>query len=251
MSRTKKKFLYFFDRILPPELCFSWIDLDDELSVALGRARLASATAMGALVDKRSITPKEARLQLISDGLFNISMPEDLDESEFDILTSLAPANNFGAKRPGMLGTQVPPSMGGQGEIKSVFEDEIDVALDRMLESLESGQDKFTFLPDVNGIADEWSYLVEDAQKEDLRSKISAYVQTTVPDRLDQVYGDALDKLGSKELNDAVADIGQEMANLRYNLVEDFSKEVIKIVKGNKDGKTKKTITRRRFRNNE
>ena len=81
IARAKTKYRYFFDRLLPRDkLKFTWIDLDDEVSVALGRARLATSQAYMQLIDKRVITPKEARLQLIQDGLMSISMTEDIDQ---------------------------------------------------------------------------------------------------------------------------------------------------------------------------
>jgi len=110
-ARLKKKIKFFFDRMLPEYLKFSWIDLDDEFSVALGRARLASATAFGQLIDKQVVLPSEARLQLVSDGLLDISIPETLDgQDEF-------PEKTPTDRNPKVLGKPVPPSQGGHGEI--------------------------------------------------------------------------------------------------------------------------------------
>lgn len=112
LSRWKLKVSYWHNRILPPYLKFLFIDLDDELAVAKGRARLATATAMGALIDNRIISPSEARQQMIADGLFSISLSEEApDESEFPELPSSAP------ERPSMLGRPVAPSEGGHGEV--------------------------------------------------------------------------------------------------------------------------------------
>jgi hypothetical protein len=234
IARAKKKFKYFFDRLLPKGLQFSWIDLDDELSVALGRARLATATAFTAMVDKRIITPKESRLQLISDGLFTISMPEDIDEKEFDILTDTQ-QNPFGAtaQRPGMLGKPVPPSMGGQGEVKkSVFEEEVDYGISRLLDTLETKSDVFAFFPDIDNIADEWLEFAPKEKHEEIKEQIKEYVKNTVPDRFVEAYNKSLETLELED-NDVIAEkVGKEIANMRYNLVDDFSKEVINIVKG-------------------
>ena len=127
-GRAKRAVELFFDRIINPELKFKFIDMDDEVSVALGRARLATATAMGLWIDKRVITPQEARLQMIADGLVDISVPEKIDEKAFEILP--VPTSPFGGetanKRPGMLGKPVPPSAGGHGEVKS---EALDLAL--------------------------------------------------------------------------------------------------------------------------
>ncbi|MHA2191062.1 MAG: hypothetical protein ACXAAP_12575 [Candidatus Thorarchaeota archaeon] len=112
IARLKKITGYWFNRMLPKSLKFVWIDLDDEVSVALGRARLANATAASQYIENRIFTPKEMRLQAIADGLMTISMPEDVPEDEFDLVESLN-----AQERPGMLGAPVNPSQGGQGEV--------------------------------------------------------------------------------------------------------------------------------------
>lgn len=126
-GRAKRAVELFYDRIINPELKFKFIDMDDEVSVALGRARLATATAMGLWIDKRVITPQEARLQMIADGLVDISVPEKIDEKAFDILP-VPTAGGFGGdtsnKRPGMLGKPVPASSGGHGEVKNMVLEE-------------------------------------------------------------------------------------------------------------------------------
>lgn len=111
-ARLKKKLKYYIEQILPPTLRFDWVDYDDELNVALARARLANATAMAQYTKGKIITPAEARKQLMTDGMFTISMPEtvpDYDWEEVDGMT---------AKRPGILGDPVAPSAGGEGEIR-------------------------------------------------------------------------------------------------------------------------------------
>lgn len=255
-ARLKSKFKFFFDRMLPETLEFKWIDPDEELGVALGRARLASMTALGQSIDKRVISPKEARLQMIADGLITISIPEELSEEDFSILPQPTPfgfgnAQPGGAKRPGMLGNQVPPSQGGQGEIKSKFEDEIDLGVDRMLEALETRSDSFEFLPDADSIADEFADLVSNG-KEEVRQKIASYVKTTVPPRFSETYTKILPYLELEDDN-ALADKAiNEIGELRYNLVDDFTSEVINIARGSKNNgrTTKKSKTRIRRRNN-
>lgn len=251
IARAKKKFKYFFDRLLPESLMFTWIDVDDELSVALGRARLASITAAAQAIDKRILSPKEARLQLIADGIYTISMPEDVKEEEFDLLSNSNNDKEINAKRPGMLGTQVPPSIGGQGEIReSVFEKDIDYGIERMLDALESKSDAFEFLPDVDSIANEWLYLVQDEQVPEVKEKISEFLKTAVPERFSNTYSELLPTLELDNYEKIAEEVGTKLANLRYNLVDDFSKEVINIVRGKSNGSTKK-ITRRRNGNNE
>jgi len=121
-ARLKKKIKYFFDRLLPPYLQFNFIDLDDELNVALGRARLATATALQQLIQMHILTPEEGRQQMIADGLITISIPEKLPpDAEFPMDNNNQQIN----ERPGMLGKPIAPSQGGYGEVKSRINDDI------------------------------------------------------------------------------------------------------------------------------
>jgi hypothetical protein len=128
-AQLKKKDVLFRNRMLPKDLRFMYIDPDEELAVALGRARLATATAMNALSTAKMVTPEEARQQLIADNMFTISMPEQIPESQvwkdqeakqkemFDQQAKIA-ATKKPPERPGMLGKPVAPSGGGHGEVK-------------------------------------------------------------------------------------------------------------------------------------
>lgn len=119
----KRKFKLLRDRILPPDLEFTFIDLDDEQSVAMGRARLADATAAAQYITNKIFTPAEMRLQALQDGLITVSVPEEPpDDSEFpDVM------NGNPAERPSMLGRPVAATAGGQGEVRqSAFEKELD-----------------------------------------------------------------------------------------------------------------------------
>jgi hypothetical protein len=114
LGKVKKKLKFFFENMLPDTLQFDWIDMDDELATALGRARLANATAWGQLIDKGVFDRKEARLQTIQDGLVTISVPEDPpSKPEKDWVNG-----GKGIERPGMLGNPQAPSQGGDGEVK-------------------------------------------------------------------------------------------------------------------------------------
>lgn len=119
----KAKFKLLRDRILPPDLEFTFIDMDDEQSVAMGRARLSDATAAAQYIDKRIFTPGEMRLQALQDGLITISVPEEVpSDSEFPV-----PTLGNSAERPSMLGRPVAVTAGGQGEVRqSIFEKELD-----------------------------------------------------------------------------------------------------------------------------
>jgi len=115
-ARLKYKIKLFFDRMLPEDLEFKFIDLDDEYSVALGRARLASATAFSQLMQESVFTNDEVRQQMIADGLINISIPEKAPER---VIPQNDP-NNFGKpERPSLLGKPISPSQGGYGEVKA------------------------------------------------------------------------------------------------------------------------------------
>ena len=123
VARLKKKFKLYFDRMLPEYLEFKFIDQDDELSVALGRARLANATAWGQLLDKGVFSPEEVRQQWMADGLTTISFPEKIPEDAIPIATPTP-------ERPGQTGGKaVPVSGGGHGEVKSKS-DIFDMALE-------------------------------------------------------------------------------------------------------------------------
>lgn len=114
-ARMKKKTIFFFNRMLPPHLRFHFIDLDDEVSVALGRARLANATAWQQMVQAGMFTPAEGRQQTIADGLTSISIPEEPPEEAKQVVENKQKL----AERPTMLGRPVAPSAGGQGEVMS------------------------------------------------------------------------------------------------------------------------------------
>lgn len=113
-ARTKRKLTEFWNKLLPDTLRFKYIDLDDEMSVALGRARLANATAWTALVSAGMFGASEARRQTIADGLTSISLPEEIPQEVKD--AQQEKQNQFNAERPSMLGRPVSPSQGGWGE---------------------------------------------------------------------------------------------------------------------------------------
>lgn len=125
-SRLKAKLKSFFDKILPPTLEFNFIDYDDELNVALGRARLASATAFQILQNDGNLTRQEIRSQLIQDGLINISIPDELP-ADAQVAVPASPFGNPNTsnkpgkepKEPEAVGNPAPPSSGGEGELNA------------------------------------------------------------------------------------------------------------------------------------
>lgn len=115
IGRLKKKVKYFFESVLPDSLQFDIIDPDEEFSVALGRARLANATAWTQLSAIGAFSAQEARLQTINDGLVTINVPEEIPPEAKKAAKAAAAKP---PSRPGMLGNPVPASGGGQGEVR-------------------------------------------------------------------------------------------------------------------------------------
>lgn len=123
VTRAKLRVKAFFDRMLPDYLRFTWVNSDAEDSVAISRARLASATAYSAYISNKVFTPQEMRLQAIADGMVTIPLPEKIpDDADF-------PNDNKFAERPSMLGRPISPEEGGHGEVgkeRAKYDDEID-----------------------------------------------------------------------------------------------------------------------------
>jgi len=118
-ARIKKKVKYFIESFLPDTLQFSFIDLDDELNVALGRARLATITALSQAQDKGVISAKEHRLILLGDGLFGITtLPEEPPSDAQEVQSTNPFQNTKSPERPGTLGRPEAASTGGQGEVR-------------------------------------------------------------------------------------------------------------------------------------
>lgn len=121
-ARNKSKIKYWAETILPANLQFDFIDMDGEGLSMMGRARLANATAMNAFHQMGAISPTEARLQAIQDGLFTISMPEEPPPDAQPPMPAIA--GGTGKKkvpeRPASVGSPQPPSLGGDGEVKKM-----------------------------------------------------------------------------------------------------------------------------------
>lgn len=109
-ARVKSKVKAFFDRVLPATLEFKFVDYDDELNVALGRARLASGQSFAALRQLGLFSPQELRSQWMQDGLISISLPEELPpDAKPDPL--IKPNGE-----PELVKDPKPPSSGGEGK---------------------------------------------------------------------------------------------------------------------------------------
>lgn len=109
-AKFKRKMIQFYNFILPDTLEYKVVDLDDEQSVAKGRALLSHATGWNQLVEVGMFSPQEARQQMIADGLITISVPEKIPPDA-------VPRNGNGDERPGSLGRPIPASDGGHGEV--------------------------------------------------------------------------------------------------------------------------------------
>lgn len=127
-ARVKAKMKFFFDTILPDTLEFSWIDYDDELNVALGKARLATSQAFKTVQDQGLFSDQELRSQWIQDGLISIALPDEIppDAQRYEPPV----ASPFGGGKPKVGGNKEPeminadakaPSSGGEGEIRKSF----------------------------------------------------------------------------------------------------------------------------------
>lgn len=132
-ARMKRKYVEYWGKMLPESLKFEFIDHDDELSVALGRARLATMTAFNQMIESQVILPEEARMQMLNDGLITISIPEKLPEGAFDeINEQKAQKIKDAQERPGSLGAPVSPSQGGHGEITKSKRSEVNEDVERI-----------------------------------------------------------------------------------------------------------------------
>lgn len=150
-ARVKSKLKYFFDQVLPPTLQFNFVDIDRELNVAMGRARLASASAFKMMMEMKSFSPQEIRQQAIADGLFSITLPDEIpDESEFPKPEIQQggfgqPTQGTGMKKKvgkatgtDKAGNPKSPADGGEGEFnaRSLAEDKLHLAVLKVVEAL-------------------------------------------------------------------------------------------------------------------
>ena len=127
-ARIKAKTKAFFDQILPPTLEFNWIDYDDELNVALGRARLATSQAFKTAQDQGWFSAQEVRSQWIQDGLVSISLPDEIPPDAKPLMEQQKEmgAGPFAPKiggntEPELIKNPKAPSGGGEGDIGKSF----------------------------------------------------------------------------------------------------------------------------------
>lgn len=112
LGRLEKKMKAHLDFFLPPTLETKYIDYDDERALTVGRARMANATAFAQMILGRYLTPQEARLQMIADGLITASIPEQIPPEML-----AAPVQENPPSRDRQIGFNVSPDLGGHGDI--------------------------------------------------------------------------------------------------------------------------------------
>ena len=137
---TVRKYLEtHFSLMLPNELVFKFIDIDDEALAAKGRARSANAVAGRNLIEAGIFTPLQWSQQMVADGLVTIPIENDEPKIEdFEVTMALKNGGNAAAEqaqggsglnaqrdvrgtnlRDDVMGKeQVPASSGGMGTIK-------------------------------------------------------------------------------------------------------------------------------------
>jgi len=104
-------------RILPDELEFVFIHDDVETLVARSRALLASSRAFREMIQEGVLWPDQVLEQLMADGLITVQidpkrgLPQPLAETTSQFEQAI--------QEKEAIGDPVPPSQGGQGEIKN------------------------------------------------------------------------------------------------------------------------------------
>ena len=110
-STAKTKVKSYYEVMLPPYLVFDYVERDDEMLVAKGRARLANSMAMRNLTEGGILTEEDAQQQLVADGLITIPVQSAPGAKP---KTQIVSPTHVVAKQ---LQSPVPPSEGGNGEI--------------------------------------------------------------------------------------------------------------------------------------
>ena len=254
-ARFKKKMISFFNFMLPKTLEYKIIDMDDELSVALGRARLANATAASQYIDKGIFSAQEMRLQAIADGLISVSVPEKIPEDAVPMLPQ-----GGSPERPSVLGKPIAPSQGGYGEVLpkgDVFSDDIhrvigvsDVALRQMirsviqpmsiqtqeiLEELDDGElqawddwyDEMLWGDDMEGLSELTMVTLSESKDRliTLMDKINPWWKLSIS--VDDVYKEFSDVM-DKKVKIRSAEIGEDIQEIEYS--ENFKSKISKIL---------------------
>jgi hypothetical protein len=235
-SRIKKKLHYFFNKLLPPHLEFNWIDMDDELSLSIGRSRLANAQSAKDFVMMGILTPSEIRHQMVADGLITIPIPDEIPEE--DKFTGFAGINSGTNSTVGdvnnrdLLGKRVPPSMGGHGEVTTKSMEEIDRNVLNVADLIQNKSEIFSTDIDYDIIVDDYIERNNDdslfEHKNELKNTMKILWENDFIERAEELRGYLnLGRMG-------LAYIAAELRDMRYNIIEKFDYEVSNIAKKDK-----------------
>lgn len=199
IARTKKKIKYFFELILPDYLQFDTVDMDDELNLGMARARLANSTAWQNFINMGAFTRKEARLQTVADGLLSVDVPED-PPAEPDVPAPVAPGGQPAKSPNRQLGTKVPASAGGMGEVtgkflacmsingkqaESLFDHVVDAYINKFLDYRNSVPDDYKFMGQQElsaAIYDPDDYLQVKSISETYGTRLSVVKKSLIPE---------------------------------------------------------------------
>jgi hypothetical protein len=226
-ARVKAKVKSFFNSWLPDTLQFNFVDYDAELNVAMGRARLASATAFKTFVELKAFGPQEIRSQSIADGLFSITLPDETPpDSEFPepILPKAPFQEGTGQKKKvgkltgsNKVGNPVPAAKGGEGELnaRSLSKEMSRDALNRLIESVPAMYEYLSTVGEDNLTVEKSSLRNDNPLIAEHLEAISKSVGTSDVERmavnsfLSECLGDILDVL-EKSIVDNVGDIAYD-----------------------------------------
>jgi hypothetical protein len=109
-ARARAKVSRYWNNMLPRYLKFTFVERDDERLVSKGRARLANSMAFRNLTEAGILLEEDAQQQLVSDGL--ITVP--ISKVNTAVGGEIVEPNRLVSRE---LGSPVPPSSGGEGEI--------------------------------------------------------------------------------------------------------------------------------------
>lgn len=138
-ARVRTKVTRYWKTMLPSYLKFTFIERDDERLVAKGRARLANSMALRNLTEAGILLPEDAQQQLVADGLITVPVSQVGQDQGTQIIEPSRLVSQ-------QLGSPVPASQGGMGEVKrSVSKDDVRSYLDMFGLNDPMFQDDLTF----------------------------------------------------------------------------------------------------------
>lgn len=228
LGKNKRSVEYFFNRMLPDSLKFLFIDLDDEQSVALGRARLANATAFNQYYQMGAFDKDEIRMQTIADGLITIGIPEKAPQIE--------DRNVEQQERPGMLGNPVSPSQGGHGEVRNALHqallDEFSNLSDVQLLKLASKALPW-IIQDVDNVFnelsisefDDWEKWHDDVLWGNIKEDIPEFTELSLDGSTKELTGIILNEEWFSDFKPPIDDLVKEFQKLASDVVLEKRKQ--------------------------